>query len=149
MRIAIPQRSTVQKAASAQFDDNVLPRKKAWSTLMFSWDEVSTSGMMPLYSFLLRSRSASRLKISLPSSFLVVATTIGFLVFRRLFRICAVVSTWKNICLLDFVEKYFCCVHLLLQGAVGHQADIEHDEEAVNVDPTVRHQSLVKLLLQS
>ena len=81
-----------------QFDDDVLPRKKAWSTLIFSCDEVSTSGMMPLYSFLLRSLSASLLKISLPSSFLVVATTMGFLVFRRLFRICAVVSTWKNIC---------------------------------------------------
>ena len=47
------------------------------------------------------------------------------------------------------MEKYSGCVHLLLQGAVGHQADIEHDEEAVDVDPTVRHQSLVKLLLQS
>lgn len=98
MRIAIPRRSTVQKIASAQFDDDVLPRKKAWSTLIFSCDDVSTSGMMPLYSFLLRSLSASLLKISLPSSFLVVATTMGFLVFRRLFRICAVVSTWKNIC---------------------------------------------------
>ena len=60
---------------------------------MFSCEDVSTRGMIPLYSFLFRSLSASLTKISLPSSFLVVARTIGFLDLRRLLRIWAVVST--------------------------------------------------------
>ena len=68
-------------------------RKKAWSTLMFSWELVSTIGMRPLNSFLLTNRSASRMNISFPSSFFVVTTTTGFLDIIRLFRIRADVST--------------------------------------------------------
>ena len=69
------------------------PKKNAWSTFIFSCDDVSTSGTIPLYSFLLSNLSASLTKISFPSSFLVVARTTGFFVFMRLLRIWAVVST--------------------------------------------------------
>ena len=40
-------------------------------------------------------------------------------------------------------------LHLSLQGPVGHEADVEHHEEPVNVDFTVWHQSLIELLLQT
>ena len=39
--------------------------------------------------------------------------------------------------------------NLLLQGSVGHQADIEDTDEPVNIALSVRHQSLVKLFLNA
>ena len=40
-------------------------------------------------------------------------------------------------------------VHLSLQGPVGHEANVEHHEEPVNVHLPVRHKSLVELFLQT
>ena len=39
--------------------------------------------------------------------------------------------------------------NLLLQGSVGHQADIEDTDEPVNIALPLGHQSLVKLLLDA
>ena len=40
-------------------------------------------------------------------------------------------------------------LHLPLQGPVGHEADVEHHEEPVNVHLPIRHKSLVELFLQT
>ena len=51
------------------------------------------------------------------------------------------------LCLEETVQDLSCCLHLLLQGPVGHEAHVKHTDEAVYVDSSVRHQPLVKLLL--
>ena len=49
----------------------------------------------------------------------------------------------------EAVEDLRCGLHLFLQGSVGDEAHVEHADEAVNVESTVRHQPLVELLLQT
>ena len=49
----------------------------------------------------------------------------------------------------EAVEDAGSGLHLPLQGPVGHKADVEHHEEPVNINFSVRHKSLVELFLQT